>query len=143
MAKGVKPPPSLLRIYTVLEKLYGYAVPKHGELTAWAKSGVLMLNATLTVRGGEANSHKDAGWQSFTDRVLSIVNAQQKHVVYILWGGFAHKKASLLDRANNLIIEDAHPSPMSGSAFNETKCFKLADEYLAKHGRPAVNWKIE
>lgn len=103
---------------------------------------------------------QDAGWQTLTDHILKVLNAKQKNVVYILWGGcgcsslcvallkrlrvsFAHKKASLIDASDNLVLKDAHPSPLGGAAFNETKCFRDANDYLTKHGRPVVNWKIE
>jgi len=140
--KGVKVPPSLNRIYKVLNKTLGCQIPKHGDLSEWATRGVLMLNATLSVRGGKANSHKDAGWQKFTDSAIHIVSQQTKNTVYILWGGFAQKKSKFIDDNNNLILCHPHPSPMSGSAFNETSPFKEANDFLEKAGRGAIDWQI-
>lgn len=141
--KGVKVPPSLNRIYKVLEKtIPGWKHPKHGYLLEWAEQGVLMLNATLTVMQGKANSHAKCGWQSFTDDVIKVINDKCKGVVFFLWGGFAQKKGKIVDGKNHCVLAGPHPSPMSGSAWKETKCFVEANEYLEKNGKSPVDWAV-
>ena len=111
--RGVKIPPSLVNIYKELNSDLGIKIPSHGELSAWAREGVLLLNATLTVREGMANSHKDIGWAIFTDNVIKILAKSNKPIVFILWGGNARSKKKYITSANHLVIESAHPSPLS------------------------------
>ena len=122
--RGIAPPPSLKNIFTELEAdVPGFKRPQHGNLESWAKQGVFMLNASLTVRSGEANSHADYGWQTFTDAVVKTLNARSEPLVFILWGGFAQKKGKIINRSRHHVIEAAHPSPLSVTKFRGCKCF--------------------
>lgn len=124
---GVAPPPSLKNIYKELaDDLGTFSAPTHGNLEAWARRGVFMLNASLTVRAHEANSHAQLGWQTFTDAVIKAVNARCQSVVFILWGGFAKKKGVVINRQTHHVIETAHPSPLSVTKFRGCKCFSKA-----------------
>ncbi|CAI5445871.1 unnamed protein product [Caenorhabditis angaria] len=140
--KGVKPPPSLKNIYKELESdIEGFKKPDHGNLVGWAKQGVFMLNATLTVRAHEANSHAKIGWQKFTDTVISIISKQsEKPIVFLLWGGFAHKKEELIDKKKHIIIKTAHPSPLSARKWHGCKCFSKCNEELENNGRNPIDW---
>lgn len=141
--RGVKVPPSLNRIYTVLKSTVpGFVQPKHGFLEEWARSGVFMPNATLTVEKGKSNSHAKAGWQTFTDAVIATVNRRCENVVFILWGKFAQKKAAMIDRSRHLVLEGPHPSPLAGSAFLSCNHFAEANKYLVDHGKQPIDWKI-
>jgi len=141
--KGVAVPPSLKNIYIALERtITGFKAPKHGYLEKWAKQGVLMLNATLTVEAEKSNSHQKCGWQTFTDEVIKILNAQKKGIVFMLWGGFAQKRGKVIDRDNHYILEGPHPSPMAGVSFKDCKHFKEANEYLIKNKMEPVDWKL-
>ncbi|MBO7213880.1 MAG: uracil-DNA glycosylase [Clostridia bacterium] len=111
--EGIKLPPSLKNIYSELSSDLGITPPKNGNLTKWAKNGVLLLNTVLTVREGQANSHKDCGWQWFTDEVIKILNEREKPIVFILWGGNARSKKKFIDTTKHFVIESAHPSPLS------------------------------
>ena len=139
--KGVKIPPSLVNIYKELNSDLGIKIPSHGELSAWAKEGVLLLNATLTVREGMANSHKDIGWAIFTDNVIKILAKSSKPIVFILWGGNARSKKKYITSANHLVIESAHPSPLSAyNGFFGSKPFSRANEFLLSKGSLPINW---
>lgn len=139
--KGVKLPPSLRNIYKELEEDLGIVAPLEGCLDAWAKEGVLLLNAVLTVRKGEANSHRNKGWEIFTDEIIRIVNRECKNVVFILWGAPAQKKKSLLDTNKHLILEAPHPSPLSSyRGFFGSKPFTKSNEYLKSCGIGEVDW---
>lgn len=140
--KGVKKPPSLVNIFKEMKNDYpNFKEPSHGELTNWAKQGVLLLNAVLTVEAHSANSHQKQGWEKFTDAVVKVVNEKCKNVVYLLWGKPAQKKASFVDATNNLILESAHPSPLSASrGFLGCGHFKCANEYLKKHNKGEIDW---
>jgi uracil-DNA glycosylase len=141
--RGVKLPPSLARIYKVLEKTVPkFKAPAHGDLTEWAQRGVLLLNACLTVESGKANSHAKAGWAPFTNLVIAAVAEQQPHVVFLSWGGFAQKLTKSIDRTKHLVIEDPHPSPMSGSAFNETSPFTQINTFLESKKIAPIDWSI-
>ncbi len=138
---GVKIPPSLRNIYRELREDLGVATPEHGFLEAWAKQGVLMLNTVLTVRAHEANSHRRRGWERFTDSVISTV-AERRSAVFILWGRPAQKKKPLIT-GNQLILESAHPSPLSArTGFFDSKPFSKANAWLKANGQQVVNWEL-
>ena len=140
---GVRVPPSLANIHRELHDDIGARVPEHGNLEAWARQGVLLLNATLTVRAGQAGSHQGKGWETFTDEVIAAVNAKPEHVVFVLWGGYARKKQSLVDRGRHTIIESPHPSPLSAHhGFFGSKPFSRANEALVAHGQTPIDWAL-
>ena len=139
--KGVQVPPSLKNIYTELEAdVPGFKRPSHGFLNGWAEQGVLLLNASLTVRKSEANSHKDFGWQTFTDAVVRLLNARKEPIVFLLWGGFAQKKGKMISRERHHVIECAHPSPLSVTKWRGCKVFSKANAYLEKKGLQPIDW---
>jgi uracil-DNA glycosylase len=140
--KGVRTPPSLVNIYKELQTDVGASIPSHGDLTAWAKQGVFLLNAMLTVEKNQAASHQKIGWQTFTDAVIRKLSQGREHLVFMLWGGFAKKKKDLIDTTRHLVLEAAHPSPLAGGAFFGCRHFSQANEYLAKHGYEPVDWQI-
>jgi uracil-DNA glycosylase len=140
---GVAPPPSLQNIYKELEQDLGYPPPGHGDLHHWAEQGVLLLNASLTVRQGRAASHQGKGWETFTDEVLRVVNAKPERVVFILWGAAARKKKALIDRSRHVVIESAHPSPLSASnGFFGSRPFSRANQALEEAGRTPIDWRL-
>jgi uracil-DNA glycosylase len=140
---GVPNPPSLENIFTELETDVGVKRPDHGCLDGWAHQGVLLLNATLTVRAGQAASHQGKGWERFTDAVIEAVNRKPERVVFILWGASARKKKALIDTSRHVIIESAHPSPLSArNGFFGSRPFSRANEALVAAGRPPVDWSI-
>ena len=139
--KGIKIPPSLVNIYKELKSDIGMEIPSHGELTSWAEQGVLLLNATLTVRQGLANSHQNIGWSIFTDEVIKKLNASKNPIVFILWGGNARSKKKYITNKNHLILESAHPSPLSAyNGFFGSRPFSRANEFLKSHGKREINW---
>ena len=141
--KGVALPPSLKNIYKELESDLGVIEPNCGDLTRWAEQGVLLLNTTLTVREHLANSHSKCGWAWFTDSVIKLVSDRCKNVVFILWGGEARSKVPLIDRTKHLIIESAHPSPLSAyNGFFGSKCFSRTNYYLAVHDKAPIDWQL-
>jgi uracil-DNA glycosylase len=138
---GVDLPPSLINIYKEIESDIGHKSITNGDLTAWANQGVLLLNATLTVRAHAAASHAGHGWETFTDAVIKAVAANQKNVVYMLWGSFAQQKAVMVDKNQNLVLMSAHPSPLSAyRGFFGNHHFSRANEYLIQHGKKPINW---
>lgn len=139
---GVKVPPSLRNIYKELNSDLGLAAPDHGNLEAWAKRGVLLLNAILTVRASEPGAHENSGWQRFTDAIISKVGGERPHVAFILWGGFARKKKKLIDKKRHTIIESAHPSPLSVKQFLGSKPFSKANAALEAHGQAPIDWSL-
>ncbi len=139
---GVAPPPSLVNIFKELHADLGVPIPKTGSLQSWAQQGVLLLNATLTVRAHQAASHQGKGWERFTDAVIAAVSAKPEPVVFILWGAYARKKVPLIDTSRHTIIESAHPSPLSATKFFGTRPFSRANVALEAAGRPAVNWAL-
>jgi uracil-DNA glycosylase len=138
--RGVAIPPSLRNIYKELEDDLGCAMPKHGDLTAWAEQGVFLLNAALTVEKGTSNSHAKTGWHRFTDAVISKISSEKNGVVFMLWGNFAKQKAALIDPFKHLVLEAAHPSPLAGGAFNGCAHFSKANEFLASTGQTTIHW---
>ncbi len=138
----VRTPPSLRNIYKELRDDLGHPVPDNGYLLPWARQGVLLLNAVLTVRGGEANSHKGRGWETFTDAVIASVAAREKPVVFVLWGAYARKKLRLIDTERHTVVQGAHPSPLSAKKFFGSRPFSQIDAALAAQGHPAIDWRI-
>lgn len=142
--KGVPIPPSLQNIYKELEQDLGIKAPNHGNLTAWAKEGVLLLNATLTVRAGMANSHQSIGWQIFTDRIISLLDKKEDPIVFLLWGANAKRKTELLHNPRHLILTSAHPSPLSAfRGFFGSRPFSKINTFLEKNGRAPICWELE
>lgn len=140
---GVPPPPSLLNIYKELHEDVGIQIPRHGYLEKWAAQGVLLLNASLTVRAGEANSHSKIGWEKFTDTVIQTISDKQNNVVFLLWGKFAQSKAALIDQAKHLILKSAHPSPLAAhSGFFGNHHFSKTNQYLMQHGKDPIDWAL-
>lgn len=138
---GTDFPPSLQNIYKEIESDLGHKSITNGDLSSWARQGVLLLNATLTVRAHVAASHSGIGWETFTDSVIRIVAQNRKHVVYMLWGSFAQKKAEFVNVNENLILKSAHPSPLSAyRGFFGNHHFSRANEYLVANGMPPINW---
>lgn len=141
--RGVKIPPSLVNIYKELEADLGITPASHGCLKSWAEQGVLLLNTVLTVRESQPNSHRDKGWELFTDRVISLLNAREKPMVFILWGANAKAKKALITNADHLILEGAHPSPFSAyNGFFGGRYFSIANRFLSLTGQEQVEWKL-
>jgi uracil-DNA glycosylase len=139
---GVRPPPSLVNIYKEIARDFGGAPPKSGDLTCWAEQGVLLLNATLTVRRDQAGSHQNKGWESFTDAAIAALNDRRSGIVFMLWGAFAQKKAAMIDPTRHLVLTAPHPSPLSAHrGFIGCGHFRAANEYLARHGQEPVDWQ--
>ncbi len=138
---GILFPPSLRNIFKELKNDTGKEIPVSGNLMDWAKQGVLLLNATLTVRANQAGSHQNKGWETFTDAVIHKINEQKNHVVFILWGNYAISKAKFIDQSKHLVLSSVHPSPLSASrGFFGNRHFSKANEFLLKNGSEAVNW---
>lgn len=143
MPSGVTPPPSLKNIYAELKDDVGFIPPQHGELTEWAQRGVLMLNAVLTVREHQPNSHKGMGWETFTDRVISELNRKTKPVVFLLWGAFARQKARIITNPLHVKLETVHPSPLSAyNGFFGCRHFSKANEILISSGQQPIDWQL-
>lgn len=141
--KGVVPPPSLKNIYKELKSDIGFEIPSHGELTSWAKQGVLLLNNVLTVREGLPNSHKGKGWEIFTDRVIGELNKKETPVVFLLWGANAQKKAEIITNPKHFKLMTVHPSPLSASrGFFGCRHFSKTNEILMKNSINPINWEI-
>jgi uracil-DNA glycosylase len=141
--QGIPQPPSLQNVFKELEQDLGCTPPNHGCLEHWARQGVLLLNATLTVRRGQAASHQRKGWETFTDEVLRSVNEKPDRVVFILWGASARKKKALIDTARHLIVESAHPSPLSASnGFFGSRPFSRTNAALVEAGREPIDWQV-
>lgn len=141
---GVKVPPSLVNIYKELQDDLGLKIPNNGYLVKWAKQGVLMLNTVLTVRAHQANSHKGKGWEKFTDAIIQAVNEQDRPIVFILWGKNARDKKKMLTNPKHLILESAHPSPLSAyNGFFGSKPFSKTNNFLKEHNIEPIDWQIE
>lgn len=142
--KGVAIPPSLQNMYKELYSDLGIPPANHGYLKKWADNGVLMMNAVLTVRGGQANSHRNMGWEIFTDKVIELLNKREQPIVFILWGNNAKQKMKLITNPNHLILQAAHPSPLSAfNGFFGCKHFSKTNDFLANHGIAPIDWRIE
>ena len=141
VADGVAFPPSLQNIFKEIHDDLGRPVPASGSLRRWAEQGVLLLNATLTVRAHRAGSHQGRGWERFTDAVIARLAQEREHLVFILWGSYAQKKGAVVDRRRHLVLTSAHPSPLSAyRGFFGNHHFTLANDYLVSHGQEAVVW---
>lgn len=142
--KGVEPPPSLKNIYKELNSELGLSIPSHGELTKWAKQGVLLLNTVLTVREASPNSHKNCGWEIFTDNVIRRLNEREKPIVFLLWGANARAKTALITNPNHKILTCAHPSPLSAyNGFFGCGHFAKTNEFLKSIGETPIDWQID
>src|SRR5690606_18669139 len=137
-------PPSLRNIFAELvTDIPGFQIPVSGDLTKWAEQGVLLLNATLTVRAHEAASHQGHGWEQFTDRIIARISTDRAGVVFLLWGSYAQRKAMLIDHSKHLVLKSVHPSPLSAHrGFFGCKHFSQANAYLTEHGKKPVDWKL-
>ncbi|MGN0569599.1 MAG: uracil-DNA glycosylase [Candidatus Fimenecus sp.] len=142
--KGVPPPPSLQNIYKEIHAEYGYPIPENGELTYWAQQGVLLMNTVLTVRDSCPNSHKGMGWEIFTDDVIKLLNQRPEPMVFLLWGANARAKTKLITNPVHLVLQSAHPSPLSAyNGFFDNGHFKKANEFLEKHYGKGIDWQIK
>ncbi|MGZ5255572.1 MAG: uracil-DNA glycosylase [Flavitalea sp.] len=140
---GINPPPSLVNIFKELHSDIGVPISKSGNLTKWAEQGVLLLNASLTVKRNEPNSHAKIGWSEFTNTVIEKLSSQKEHLVFLLWGKFAQEKQSLIDETKHLVLKAAHPSPYSANAgFFGCRHFSKTNEYLAANGIDPINWSL-
>ncbi len=141
--KGTPPPPSLQNIFKEINSELGIPIPNHGELTEWAKNGVLLMNTVLTVRESSPNSHRGQGWEIFTDRVIELLNRRETPIVFLLWGANARSKAKLITDPRHLILQCAHPSPLSAhNGFFGCGHFAKANEFLQKNGISPIDWRI-
>jgi len=141
--KGNNIPPSLKNIFKELNRDVGCSIPNHGDLTSWAKQGVLLLNTSLTVRQAEPASHAKIGWEIFTNRLIEIINLQKENLVFLLWGNHAQSKDQLIDGTKHLVLKAAHPSPFSAhQGFFGCKHFSLANQYLIQKGLSPIEWQI-
>jgi uracil-DNA glycosylase len=139
---GVRTPPSLRNIFKEMQQELGHPIPDNGYLMPWARQGVLLLNAVLTVRESEANSHKSQGWEKFTDAVISAVARRDDPAVFVLWGNYAKKKLPLIDTTRHTVVEGAHPSPLSAKLFMGSRPFTRINEAIAAQGHHPIDWRI-
>ena len=142
---GVVPPPSLVNMYKELASdISGFRIPNHGYLVRWAEQGVLLLNTVLTVEQGQAHSHANFGWETFTDRVIAALNEQRENVVFLLWGSHAQKKGQFIDRQKHCVLTAPHPSPLSAHrGFLGCRHFSKANQYLQAHNIVQINWQLD
>ena len=141
--KGIKPPPSLVNIYKEIKDDLGITNYGKGDLTSWAKQGVLLLNTTLTVRANNAGSHQKKGWEQFTDKVITTISEKKQGIIFILWGRFAQKKQKLIDTNKHFILKSSHPSPLSAyRGFFGCKHFSTCNRILQKQGKSEIKWKL-
>lgn len=139
VANGIPTPPSLKNIFKEIKEDLGKPIPQSGNLERWAEQGVLLLNASLTVRKGEAGSHSGKGWEKFTDAVIRLVSEEKEHVVFMLWGKKAQQKGAVIDREKHLVLTSPHPSPLA-RGFNGNRHFSQANDYLRQHGKSEIEW---
>lgn len=140
--KEIAIPASLKRIYAELQRDVGIIIPNHGDLTQWAMQGVFLLNAMLTVEKSKPGSHKNIGWQEFTNAVIRTISEEKEGIIFMLWGNFAKNKKSLIDTQKHYVLEAAHPSPLAGNAFQGCKHFSKANEILKSLGKKEINWQL-
>lgn len=141
--EGVSPPPSLVNIFSEIKRDLGINPPSHGNLTKWADQGVLLMNAVLTVEQNKAGAHQGKGWETFTDRVIGLLNEQREHLVFLLWGSYAQKKGALIDRKKHLVLTSPHPSPLSAyRGFIGNAHFSQTNAYLQQHGSEIIDWHL-
>jgi uracil-DNA glycosylase len=140
---GIRHPPSLANIFNELQNDMGIPYPKSGDLSPWAEQGVLLLNATLTVRENEAASHQKQGWELFTDRVIQEISAKREGIIFLLWGKFAQGKEVLIDRQKHFILKAAHPSPLARGAFFGSKPFSKTNQILLEQGLDPIDWRLD
>ncbi|MBJ9704295.1 uracil-DNA glycosylase [Acinetobacter calcoaceticus] len=143
--KGIALPPSLRNIFHELHTDLGIPAPRHGDLTKWAKQGVLLLNSVLTVEAGQPTSHQKQGWEAFTDEVIDVLNEQREHVVFVLWGAYAQRKGQRINRDRHLVLTAAHPSPLAANrgGFFGCKVFSKTNQYLKQHGIEPIDWQLD
>jgi uracil-DNA glycosylase len=139
---GVRIPPSLVNIFKEIQRDLGLPMPTHGDLSGWAKQGVLLLNAILTVEAGKAGAHQQIGWQQFTDVVIQRLSARRDGIVFMLWGRFAQSKRGLIDASRHLLLEAAHPSPLARDAFRGCRHFSQANAWLEERGESGIDWRV-
>lgn len=140
--EGIALPPSLQNIFKEIENDLGYAPMRHGNLERWAKQGVLLLNATLSVQAHQAGSHQNKGWEQFTDAAIAALSREREHLVFILWGSYAQRKGAIIDSSKHLVLKSVHPSPLSAyRGFFGNHQFSQANRYLTQHGLSAIDWK--
>lgn len=140
---GVDVPPSLQNIFKEIQAEFGTTPPNHGYLKKWAEQGVLLLNATLTVTAGQAGSHQNRGWETFTDRIIELLNRERQNLVFMLWGSYAQKKGQIVDRQRHMVLTAPHPSPLSAyRGFLGCGHFMKANEYLKTHGLQPIDWSL-
>ncbi len=140
---GVPPPPSLLNIYKELESDLGIKRPQHGNLLSWAQQGILLLNSVLTVEANRAASHKNRGWERFTDRIIHLIDEEKDSVAFILWGAYAQKKGAFVNRSKHLLLSSPHPSPLSASrGFFGSRPFSRVNQWLESLGMETINWRL-
>jgi deoxyribodipyrimidine photo-lyase len=139
---GVRKPPSLVNMFQELHDDLGCTIPGHGNLRAWADRGVMLLNAVLTVRQGEPNSHKNQGWEHFTDATIDALNARETPVVFVLWGGYAQKKAKRVSNPQHRVLKAAHPSPLSMAKYMGSRPYSAVNAALAEVGQAPIDWQI-
>lgn len=140
--KGIKAPPSLVNIFKELHTDLGCVVPNHGYLMKWATQGVLLLNATLTVRAGSPGSHQNKGWEKFTDKIIQLISEEKEHCVFLLWGNYAKSKSPLINSSKHLVLTAAHPSPLARGAFFGSKHFSQTNNYLKSKDLDPIDWCI-
>ncbi|MCU0753982.1 MAG: uracil-DNA glycosylase [Xanthomonadales bacterium] len=141
--RGVAIPPSLVNIYAEIQRDLGIALPRHGNLEAWAERGVLLLNSVLTVEAGQAASHQGRGWEAFTDRIVALLAAEREHLVFLLWGSHAQRKAAMVDPQRHLLLKAPHPSPLSAHrGFLGCGHFSACNDYLHGHGLAPIDWSL-
>ncbi|OJW70312.1 MAG: uracil-DNA glycosylase [Candidatus Amoebophilus sp. 36-38] len=141
VSKEVSIPPSLVNIFKEINQDLGISIPSNGDLSRWAQQGVLLLNATLTVRARQAGSHQHKGWETFTDAIISVLSDNKQHLVFLLWGNYAQKKEILIDTSKHLVLKSAHPSPYSADrGFFGNHHFSKTNAYLSEHGLMPINW---
>lgn len=142
VADGIRKPPSLVNIFKELKDDIGHEIPENGNLESWANQGILLLNATLTVRAHEPGSHQGKGWEEFTDAVIQKISGELHGIVFLLWGNYAQKKGQRIDRSKHLVLEAPHPSPLARGGFKGCKHFSKTNEYLSSIGKSPIDWSL-